>query len=113
MKKLRSIDKYSLKKRVEAPRSKIPASGNKRILPGTVGKDHRTRPEFNGNHRIMGAVFRAGMSSDFSGDFGLFSHRKSPEYCSHDPVISGAFLPDTVIFPDGSRQDPLVSGGRN
>jgi hypothetical protein len=65
------------------PRSKIPASGNKRILSGTVGKDHRIRPEFNGNHRIMGAVFRAGMSSDFSGDFrltsGLFRWENSPK----------------------------------
>jgi hypothetical protein len=33
----------------------------------------RIRPEFNGNHRIMEAVFQSGISSDFSGDFRLNS----------------------------------------
>jgi hypothetical protein len=73
----------------------------------------------------MEAVFRSGISSDFSGDFRAFPVGKRPkitgkirrysgqEYCFHDPVIPGAFLPDTLIFHAGSDKDPLVSGGRN
>jgi hypothetical protein len=73
----------------------------------------------------MKAVFRSGTSSDFSGDFrafpvgkrpevtGKIRRHSGPEYCFHDPVTSGAFLPDTLIFPAGSDKDPLVSGGRN
>jgi hypothetical protein len=44
---------------------------------------------------------------------GKIGRHSGPEYCFHDPVISGAFLPDTLIFPAGSGKDPLVSGGRN
>jgi hypothetical protein len=44
---------------------------------------------------------------------GKIRRHSGPEYCFHDPVISGAFLPDTLIFPAGSGKDPLVSGGRN
>jgi hypothetical protein len=75
-------------KRRYTPRSNIPASINKRILVGTGGENQRIRQESSGNHRIMGAVFRAGMSSDFSGDFRPFSHRKSSEVRRKSPEKS-------------------------
>jgi hypothetical protein len=82
------VDFLVLKGTNEHPRSNIPASGNKRILAGTGGENQRIRQESSGNHRIMEAVFRAGMSADFSGDFRPFSHRKSSEVSRKSPEKS-------------------------
>jgi hypothetical protein len=51
----------------------------------------------------MEAVIRAGMPADFSGDFGLFSHRKRLEVSRKSPeksedIPAGILLPSSGEF---------------
>jgi hypothetical protein len=57
----------------------------------------RIRPEFNGNHRIMEAVFRCEIWSDFSGDFRLTSELFRWENGPKSPENPKTFRPGILL----------------